>query len=281
MPVTQNLERDVAVKRMGRRWLAVAAAAVILVGGLYAFRAAWLPQMALWLDVGEPPSPCDYVMVLGGGENTRPFVAAALVKAGLAHRVLVSHAEPTFASMEGVRPPTHEIIQNVLQCRGVPKEQILILARAGKHTYDEAQMLADFLQNHPEGRVTVVTDGFHTRRAHWVFSKVLGEQSSRVVFLSAPNAAFTASDWWQNPWGFQMILSEYVKLAGYALLYGHPAYYALPLALLVAAAVLFRRRRAALRSPNGASRSTPSPTDHCADAKLDELRSTTHSPRQS
>ena len=38
--------------------------------------------MASWLDVGQQPRQADYVMVLNGGENTRPFAAAALVGAG-------------------------------------------------------------------------------------------------------------------------------------------------------------------------------------------------------
>ncbi len=231
------------MKRIRLRWAAVAAA-VALVGGLCLLRGAWLPHMALWLDVGEPPSPSEYVMVLGGGENTRPFVAAALVKVGLARRVLVSRSEPSLAVLEGVTPPTHEIIRRALVCRGVPEKDILILAKAGQHTHDEAQMLAEFLQDHPDARVTVVTDGFHTRRTRWTFHRVLGEQSSRVGFLSAPNASFTAADWWQNAWGFQMIVSEYVKLTGYVLLYGQLHYW-LPFVVLIVAAVLVHRRRAA------------------------------------
>ena len=35
---------------------------------------AWLlPRAARWLNVGQAPRRCDYVLVLPGGEETRPF----------------------------------------------------------------------------------------------------------------------------------------------------------------------------------------------------------------
>ena len=42
-----------------------------------------------WLDVGQRPRRADYVMVLNGGEDTRPFAAAALITAGWALALVV------------------------------------------------------------------------------------------------------------------------------------------------------------------------------------------------
>ena len=59
-------------------------AAAVLVAGAAAVHATgdvMLSGIGHWLDVGTDPRPADYVLVLPGGETSRPFVAAALVKA--------------------------------------------------------------------------------------------------------------------------------------------------------------------------------------------------------
>ena len=74
------------------RWSRRALAALMLLAvllGLYLARAELLPPVARFLDVSEPPVVVDDVMVLGGGSDTRPFIAAALVKSGKARQVLI------------------------------------------------------------------------------------------------------------------------------------------------------------------------------------------------
>ena len=61
---------------------------------LWTVRAGPLRAMADFLDVGEHPRQSQYVMVLNGDENTRPFVAAALIKAGIARQALVAEVAP-------------------------------------------------------------------------------------------------------------------------------------------------------------------------------------------
>ena len=68
-----------------------------------------LRAMIQWLDVGERPRQADYVMVLNGGENNRPLVAAALLKAGLARHVLVAEVATTPGTDESFHPPTKSI----------------------------------------------------------------------------------------------------------------------------------------------------------------------------
>lgn len=71
------------MRRLRRYLLVLVAATVALAGASWA-RGYLLPTLARWLDVGVAPQPADYLFVLPGGEDTRPFVAAALVKAGYA-----------------------------------------------------------------------------------------------------------------------------------------------------------------------------------------------------
>jgi uncharacterized SAM-binding protein YcdF (DUF218 family) len=198
--------------------------------------------MAWWLDVGRQPHPADYVMVLGGGEETRPFAAAALVHIGFAARALVARVAPLPADAAKLLPESSEINRRVLVARGVVAFHVTILPGAAKTTYDEATALDSFLGAHPRARVLVVTDGFHTRRSRWVFRHVLGERASQVGFVSASTDEFDLAYWWRDQWGLAAIGAEYLKLAAYLVYYGH----SLPwlAACLVFAALAYCARRA-------------------------------------
>jgi uncharacterized SAM-binding protein YcdF (DUF218 family) len=175
-----------------------------------------LPAAARFLDVSEPPRAVDCVMVLGGGSETRPFVAAALVKAGLAKRVLLATARNAPEVQDGVFPPEHEIARRVLVGRGVPAEAVVVLPGECDSTIDEAHALGRFLDREPGVSVAVVTSGYHTRRARGLFRKVLGRRMAGVMFVAAPTDGFDETNWWRYRAGVRTYLNEYVKLAFYA-----------------------------------------------------------------
>jgi uncharacterized SAM-binding protein YcdF (DUF218 family) len=209
---------------------------------LWASRLCLLRTMAWWLDVGQKPQPAEYVMVLAGDEDTRPFVAAALVKAGFARGVLVTQTAATPAVADQILPPSHQIIREVLLSRGVAAGDITILPAAATSTHDEAVALADFLRDRPKSRVLVVTSDFHTRRSRWVFSRVLSERAERVAFVSAPTDEFRLDCWWQNEEGFVAVASEYLKLAFYVVRYGYVAHWLAACGGLALVAAAIRRR---------------------------------------
>jgi uncharacterized SAM-binding protein YcdF (DUF218 family) len=169
-----------------------------------------------YLDVSSAPQRVDYVMVLGGDSETRPFVAAALVKAGLAQTVLVPRVKPNPEEQRSA-PTEESIIQAVLRARGVSEEAICLLARPVTSTKDEALALADFLDDHPDCSVAVVTSHYHTRRARWIFNKKVGDRAKQLLFVGAPADGHDASNWWQSEAGFQAYMNELVKLVYYRL----------------------------------------------------------------
>jgi uncharacterized SAM-binding protein YcdF (DUF218 family) len=184
-----------------------------------------LVAMARWLDVGELPRPAEYVMVLNGGENTRPFVAAVLLNAGLARHVLVAKVAPPPETIGRVLPPSQEISRQVLLHRGVADHDIIILPAAAATTYDEAVALAAFLEDRPNTRVLIVTNDCHTRRSRWAFARALGDRMAQVSLVSAPSDDVAADCWWRDERGFVTIVTEYLKLAFYALRYGYAGYW--------------------------------------------------------
>jgi uncharacterized SAM-binding protein YcdF (DUF218 family) len=244
---------------MSRRRLLVGLLAIAVVPIIcWASHPRLLRAMSSWLDVGESPRKADYVMVLNGGEDSRPFAAAALVKDGWARRALVAETKPSPEVEDGIVPAYHDINRRAMQKCGVPAGNITILPGAAATTYDEAKALAAFLQDHRTARVLVVTNDCHTRRSRWVFARVLGDRAHQVSFVSAPSDEFPMDRWWQSQLGFQSILTEYPKLVFYAAAYGCLGYWVAAVAVLtLVAAWCYRRERRVhacvpqSRSPSG------------------------------
>jgi len=240
-----------------KRWLTALLIAVAVLALVYIGRRHLLPPVARWLNVAGAPRQADYVMVLPGDENVRPFVAAALVRTGHAEAVLVPTTETGPEVEDGIRPPTHEIIRRVLLHRGVPEEKIVILRAKSRHTTGDAQGLADFLEASPGASVSVVTSAYHTRRARFAFAGVLGERMDQVSFVATPNEGFSPEDWWQSPGGFVAIVGENLKLLCYFA--GSPAvtYGLAGCASAAVALVVWRGRRRRRSRPVPRKRAPP------------------------
>lgn len=180
-----------------------------------------LPLLAGWLDVGQVPCRTDYVMILHGDSEVRPFIAAALVKSGLASSVLLTKLKPPATSVDSVWPLGHEVAPKVLAARGVPPEKIIELNRECTNTFEEASALAVFLRARPDATVSVVTSHFHTRRTRWTIERALGGKAHNIYLVSAPVDQVDPSTWWQFEDSFVIYISEYTKLAFYVMRYGY------------------------------------------------------------
>ena len=225
-----------------RWWLPLLLVAGCLTG-LYLGRGAVLPRVAGWLDVGTPPEHADAIMLLTGEAETRAFAAAALWKAGWAPRILVSTVARDPQHERTSVPPEHEINLRVLRACGVPPGAVLLLDGQACSTYDEALAAADYLGRSGPQRLLVVTSGFHTRRARWIFQRVLAGKAAVVTLVAAPEDQLPADAWWHSATGFAVISGEYLKLGFYMLRYSY-------LALVIAVAIVawlawrvYRRKR--------------------------------------
>jgi uncharacterized SAM-binding protein YcdF (DUF218 family) len=142
-------------------------------------------------------------LVLGGdSRGTRLLVAARLAQNGYAPYVLVSgpaafgRHECDFTIQEAVAAGFTASL-----FRAVPNES--------NSTRSEAQFFRTYLKNHDIRSILLVTSNFHTRRAAWIFRKIMPGVVVDVV--AAPDPLFSPEDWWRNRDGQKTFLLEWTK----------------------------------------------------------------------
>ena len=212
-----------------------------------------LRHVGLGLDVGTTvPEPVDYVLSLGGGEEIRPFVGAALVKAGRAEKALVLQVKGGPDVEDGIKPPLQEIIRDVYLVRGVSREELVFLDGSPNTTWDESFAARRFLKNQAEPvRLAVVTHDFHTRRVRWVFRQTLKDLPVELVMISAPSERFRLESWWTTKSGATTVIPEYMKLAAYHVQYGNGLWWLLAVGGIAGWLFLRRGRAGKLAKTNG------------------------------
>lgn len=223
-----------------KKWLALIFV-VAAIGVSVATCQHWLPALAFWLDVGRKPQFAEYAMIMGGGVENRPFVAAALRKKHWVKKILVSELREPPGTDDRFLPPEHELTQAILVRLGVPAKDVLILRGQHAATFHEIESLQELLAREPQSRVLIVTDDVHTRRTRWSVIRLLGKDANRVIFISAPSDRYDLARWWQSDAGFFMVTSEYLKLAFYSVRYGSGGCILAAAALLLLGGILWKR----------------------------------------
>lgn len=225
-----------------RRWCVAAVLVALAAVSLWTAHVPALRAAGHWFDVGEHPMAVDYAMPLGGDFNSRPLVAAAMFRAGLAPRVLVPRPTPCEAVVRGLEPAHDEIYRRMLKKTGVSEPSIITLDAGSDSTFEEAQRLRSFLGEGDSKSVAIVTSDFHTRRTRWAFQQVFQGTPHQLHFVSAPVIDFSGDDWWQTSAGLAAYLAELMKLVFYWCHYGPGTFWLLTLLVGLAAVLVLRWR---------------------------------------
>lgn len=228
-----------------RRLIVMLLAVALSLGAGYAYRTPLLSAVGHWLDVGSEPTSVDCIVTLPGEFNTRPFVAAAWMQAGLARQAWVlksQYVDPT--STDPYDVGDGGISHLVLKKFGVSEDQIVVLEGRTVSTRDDAELIASRLKTDPRLTLAVVTSDFHTRRTRWVMSRVFADLPNRFIMVSAPTDMYGPDNWWQSQAGVTVYTSEYVKLLAYWGWYGAGKWWAAGACVLMAWCVWRRSTRA-------------------------------------
>jgi uncharacterized SAM-binding protein YcdF (DUF218 family) len=170
-----------------------------------------------WLQNGDSPAKSD-VMVVLGGNFSRPAYAAELYQLGMARKVYVGRTyrkkgERILDRNMVAYPRQEEVYRALLIKKGVPPEAVEYFGDDLMSTVQEAEALAAELGNGP-GSLLVVTSPYHARRAGLVYRKALPGWDVRVV--GTPSERLPAA-WWTDQESARIVLLEIPKTIFYLL----------------------------------------------------------------
>ncbi len=198
------------------KWTILFLATLIVLGAVaYIYRASLLVGLANQWIVNSPAQKADAIVVLGGGSDIRPIVAARLFREGWAPRVLVLQPQLTPAQERGLVPTEGDLTKRLLESEKVPARAIELIETKVTNTYEESQAISNWVRGHGAKCLLVPTDLFHTRRAGWIIRRQLPPGSAQVVTIAAVPRLYSNTNWWQNERGLVDFQNEVLKFAYY------------------------------------------------------------------
>ena len=176
-----------------------------LAGMVYVARYPLLRAAAGFWIVQDRIEPADVIVVLGDDNFTadRSAEAAALFHTGWAPQVV--------ASGRMLRPyaSVADFMARDLQSRGVPATAIVRFSHRADDTREEAEGLRVLIAEKGWRRILLVTSNYHTRRARYIFRRVLPAGVSLEV-AGAPDSEFEPATWWESRQGRKAFFLETV-----------------------------------------------------------------------
>ena len=142
-------------------------------------------------NVSVPLAAPDAIVLLAGDDAERaPFVAQlyAKMRPGLVlltnDGVLGGWSQASGRNLFQVEWAVIKLVN-----LGIPRTRIVILPFHGSSTMNDAIAVKGYVKHHPLTRIAVVTSGYHTRRAFWVFRKVFSGTLVKVGMYPAESVA--------------------------------------------------------------------------------------------
>jgi uncharacterized SAM-binding protein YcdF (DUF218 family) len=183
------------------------------------------PRLATRLIVERPLAHADAIIVLSGSSvyEERTGKAAELYRQGIAPRIFITNdgGRAGWSQAEQTNLPFVELERRELVAGGVPAGSITILRGEVAGTESEAKALAAEIEARPMASVLIVTSAYHSRRALWTFENALAPKGVAVGIQFAPlgDRSPKPATWWLSLDGWRSVGGEYIKSAGYWVVY--------------------------------------------------------------
>ena len=82
-------------------------------------------------------------------------------------------------------------------------------------TFDEAEDALSYATKKKWKRIIIVTDEFHTRRAHYAFEKIFANSGIGVEVAGSSNEVYAIDNWWKSDRGIMAYFGETIKFPVY------------------------------------------------------------------
>ena len=160
-----------------------------------------------WI-VQDRMEPADVIIVIGDDDFTadRATEAAALFHAGWAPLIVTS------GRMLRPYSTVADLMTRDLESLGVPAKAVVRFSHRANNTLEEANDLQVLIAQNGWHRILVVTSNYHTRRARYIFRRVL-PANVKLEVVGAFDGAFEPATWWQSQQGRKTFLVETVAYA--------------------------------------------------------------------
>jgi len=199
--------------RTVRYVLLLAGCALLFIFGLYLFRAPILTLYAHSFVLQNAQKGADAIICLSGSRGTRTPECLRLWNRGFGKRLFVTEEKPKSAEFYVIELSHLQFAQAVTQKMKLAAKWELLPSISGgaSSTFDEAEDALAYAKKAGWRRIIIVTDEFHTRRAHLAFQKVFEGSDVEVEVAGAPNELFAVDDWWLSEKGILAYFGETVK----------------------------------------------------------------------
>ncbi len=177
-----------------------------------------LKNYAYLFRIDNASKGADCIVILSGNPETRPDKAAALMAQGYALHLFHTDQRQWNRKHQDLIGLDFNISQKILATYNLSADIIPSTKGGATSTFDEAYDFVNFLRSHPMKHVILVTDAFHTSRAHYAFRKVLdrhGYEDLKVEMSAAPNDIFNEVDWYTTEAGISAYVLEPIKYLFY------------------------------------------------------------------
>jgi uncharacterized SAM-binding protein YcdF (DUF218 family) len=211
--------RSVSGRRLAVRAIVTAAAGILALAVLAS-------PIARFLIVRAEPSRAELVVVLSGASvyDERVRHGIDVLREGRAPSIALTNdgLRGRWSRRRQANLTSTERARDAVLDAGIPGQRLITLPQRVNSTYDEAVAVRGFVEKAGVRKVLVVTSPYHSRRALWVFRRVL-EPAGVEVGIESPlpgEQSPLPGTWWLSRTGWHSVALEYVKLVYYRIMHG-------------------------------------------------------------
>lgn len=167
--------------------------------------------IAAFFGVGYYLSPqnqlqkSDAIVAISGGETqSRAAEAIKLYKEGWAPALIFSGA-----ALDPASPSNAAVMKQLAIGQGVPPDAIIVEEKSA-NTSQNAQRVAQIVQEQEIKQIILVTSPYHQRRASEAFKNALGPDV-KILNHSTTDQTWRRSKWWDTRYSFELTMTELQK----------------------------------------------------------------------
>jgi len=160
----------------------------------------------------------DCVLILSGNALTRPDKAAELIQKNYSSKLYHTDQVRITRKHTDIIGYPFDKAQAILATYNLSADIIPSTKGGATSTFDEAHDMLVFLKEHPMDHIILVTDAFHTARAHYAFRKIFdlnGYEEIKLEMAAASNNDFDENSWYKSERGVSAYILEPIKYLFY------------------------------------------------------------------